>query len=71
MAELHVQPKRKSYWWLWLIILLIIIAAAVYWYMNYYNKNDNVVTDKVATVTNVDSANNEVQKNSMDDATAF
>jgi len=52
MAELHVQPKRNSYWWLW-IILIIIIIGGIYYYFNYYNKN-NVVEN---TTTVIDSSN--------------
>ncbi len=41
MAELHVQPKRNSYWWLWLLLAIIIIGGAVYYYLNYYQKDNN------------------------------
>ena len=41
MAQLHVQPKRNSYWWLWLLLTLMVIAGAIYWYINYYHKNGN------------------------------
>ncbi len=35
MANLHVQPKRKSYAWVWILILILIIAAAAYYFMVY------------------------------------
>ena len=35
MANLHVQPKRKSNAWIWIVILIIIIAAAVYYFQVY------------------------------------
>jgi hypothetical protein len=39
MANLHVQPKRKSNLWIWvLIIIILIIAAGIYYYENYYKK---------------------------------
>lgn len=41
MANLHVQPKRKSNAWLWIIILIIIIAAVVY-YFGVYKKQTPV-----------------------------
>jgi len=41
MANLHVQPKRKSNAWLWIVILIIIIAAAVY-YFEVYKKQTPV-----------------------------
>lgn len=41
MANLHVQPKRKSYAWLWIVILIIIIAAALY-YFEVYKKQTPV-----------------------------
>lgn len=37
MANLNVQPKRKSNAWLWIVILIIIIAAAAY-YFGVYKK---------------------------------
>lgn len=36
MAEIHVEPKRKSLWWLWLLIIIILAVIAYYWYTNYY-----------------------------------
>ncbi|WP_221392771.1 OmpA family protein [Dyadobacter sp. NIV53] len=30
MANLDVQPKKKSFWWIWLIIALLVAAAAVF-----------------------------------------
>ncbi|WP_462264616.1 OmpA family protein [Mucilaginibacter sp.] len=30
MAELFVQPKKKTPWWLWLLLLLIILGIAYY-----------------------------------------
>lgn len=35
MANLHVQPKRRSNAWLWIVILVIIIAAAIYYFEVY------------------------------------
>jgi flagellar basal body-associated protein FliL len=46
MANLHVQPKRKSNLWIWLIIIILIIAAAVYYYVNYYSKGITPGSDK-------------------------
>jgi hypothetical protein len=37
MAEIRVEPKRRSLAWLW-ILLLLIVAAAVAWYFMYYNR---------------------------------
>lgn len=31
MAEIRVEPRRKSRVWLWIIILLIIVAAVLYY----------------------------------------
>ncbi len=33
MANLHVQPKRKSYAWLWIIIVILILAGVAYYFM--------------------------------------
>ena len=37
MAEIRVEPKRRSLAWLW-VLLLLIVAAAVAWYFMYYNR---------------------------------
>ena len=37
MAEIRVEPKRRSLAWLW-ILLLLAVAAGVAWYFMYYNK---------------------------------
>lgn len=42
MAELHVQPKRNSYWWIWLLLAIIIIGGAIYYYVNYYQKGETI-----------------------------
>lgn len=30
MAEIHVEPKRRSMAWLWVVLLLVVLAAAAY-----------------------------------------
>ena len=37
MAEIRVEPKRRSLAWLW-VLLLLIVAGAVAWYFMYYNR---------------------------------
>jgi hypothetical protein len=37
MAEIRVEPKRRSLAWLW-ILLLLAVAAGVACYFMYYNK---------------------------------
>ena len=46
MANLHVQPKRRSNAWIWLLVIVLIIAAAVYYYFNYYKKGITPRSDK-------------------------
>jgi len=51
MANLHVQPKRKSNAWLWIIILIIIIAAVIYYFEVYRKQtpvNGNVFQPKTS-----------------------
>lgn len=31
MAEIRVQPRKKSHGWVWLLLLLVVIAAVVYY----------------------------------------
>jgi flagellar motor protein MotB len=55
MAELHVQPKRNSYWWIWLLLAIIIIGGALYYYFNYYQKGKTLggpaMNDSTASTT--------------------
>jgi hypothetical protein len=37
MAEIRVEPKRRSLAWVW-VLLALAVAAAVFWYLN----NDGV-----------------------------
>lgn len=34
MAEIRVEPKRRSMAWLWLLILLVVAAAVAWYFMN-------------------------------------
>ena len=43
MAEIRVEPKRRSMAWLW-VLLALALAALVFWYLN----NDGV--NQVETV---------------------
>lgn len=43
MAEIRVEPRKRSMTWLWLILLLAVIAAAV-WYFMYSGQNVAPVT---------------------------
>jgi hypothetical protein len=36
MAELRVEPRRRSMAWLWGLLALVIVAGAAY-YVFYYN----------------------------------
>jgi len=33
MAEIHVEPRRRSLAWLWVLLGLIVIGALVYYFM--------------------------------------
>jgi hypothetical protein len=35
MAEIRVEPRRRSLAWLWILLVLIIIGGLVYYYMYY------------------------------------
>ena len=43
MAEIRVEPKRRSLAWLW-VLLLLAVAAGVAWYFMYYNKTPGAPT---------------------------
>ncbi len=46
MAQIHVQPKAKSYWWLWLLLLVLIAGVVYYLYVN------NMLPGNKATIIN-------------------
>lgn len=31
MAEIRVEPRRRSFTWLWVLIAVIIVAAIIYY----------------------------------------
>lgn len=33
MAEIRVEPQRRSLAWLWILLLIIVIAAAVWYFV--------------------------------------
>ena len=37
MAEIHVEPRRRSLAWLWILLVLIIAAGLVYYFLYYRN----------------------------------
>jgi len=37
MAELRVEPRRRSMAWLWIVLAIAIVGGVVY-YMFYYNQ---------------------------------
>lgn len=34
MAEIHVEPKRRSLTWLWVVIALLIIIGLIWYFMS-------------------------------------
>jgi hypothetical protein len=37
MAEIHIEPRRRSMVWLWIVLALIIAGGAVYYFLYYRN----------------------------------
>jgi hypothetical protein len=37
MAEIHVEPRRRSMVWLWIVLALIIAGCLVYYFLYYRN----------------------------------
>ena len=37
MAEIRVEPRRRTAAWVWLLVALLIVAGVAY-YVFYYNK---------------------------------
>jgi len=37
MAEIRVEPRRRSLAWLWIILALIIVGGLVYYFFYYRN----------------------------------
>jgi len=47
MAELNVQPKRKSQFWLWVIIIFVLGLLLFF----FLNKDNTETSDKVENDT--------------------
>src|SRR3954453_5154888 len=52
MADLYVQPKRKTNWWIWLLLAIILIAV-IYFLSKGRNKENSTVTNTTQTDTSV------------------
>jgi hypothetical protein len=37
MAEIRVEPKRRSMAWLWILLAVIVLAALGYYFLYYPN----------------------------------
>lgn len=37
MAEIHIEPRRRSMVWLWIVLALIIAGGLVYYFLYYRN----------------------------------
>ncbi|HEY6827922.1 MAG TPA: hypothetical protein VI259_13770 [Gemmatimonadaceae bacterium] len=37
MAEIRVEPRRRSMAWLWILLVLIIVGGLVYYFVYYRN----------------------------------
>lgn len=48
MAELDVQPKRKSPWWIWLILVLLVLLL-IYFFRGCNNSENTVATEVDST----------------------
>ena len=35
MAEIRVEPRRRSLAWLWILIAVVIVAALAYYFLYY------------------------------------
>ncbi len=35
MAEIHVEPRRRSLAWLWILLALIVVGGLVYYFVYY------------------------------------
>jgi hypothetical protein len=38
MAEIRVEPRRRSLAWLWILIVILILGGLAYYYL-YYQRN--------------------------------
>ena len=53
MAEIRVEPKRRSLAWLWIIIVLLVIAALAYYFLYYRGGQGS--TTRTTSMTSVTS----------------
>ena len=68
MAELHVQPKRNSYWWLWLVLAIIIVGGIIYYFIVY--KNGKTIGTPAVTDSSYSQNNNPGDSTNMGLGTA-
>jgi hypothetical protein len=38
MAEIHVEPRRRSFAWLWIIVLLAAVGGLVYYLLYFHHE---------------------------------
>ena len=50
MAEIRVEPKRRSMAWVW-VLLALAVAAAVFWYLNNDGVNQVETTPATSTLS--------------------
>lgn len=55
MADLYVQPKKRSPWWLWLL-LIIIILGVVYYFVKGRNQLATMNTSSTDSTTQADTS---------------
>ncbi len=68
MANLHVQPKRKSFAWLWIIILILIIGGAIY-YFAVYKQQEHATTTTLRAPSSLQLQIAKVQSQKHSDVT--
>ena len=54
MAELDVQPKRKSPWWIWVVLLLLVLL--IIYFFRGCNDTENTASEVVDSTATIQSA---------------
>ena len=54
MAELDVQPKRKSPWWIWVVLLLLVLL--IIYFFRGCNDTENTASEVVDSPATIQSA---------------
>ena len=64
MAQLQVQPKRRSYWWVWLLLFVVLVGVI------YYLSKNNMLPGNNSSIGNPTTKDSSVVNDTATNAPA-